>query len=105
MQAANGSATDKQVHRATYACIFLGVPNQGLNVGQLMGMVKGQRNERLVSDLAIGSPVLQQLHAEFCKFFDFPDFRMISVYETKLSRAVEVGVPRRCQADTRFLIC
>lgn len=101
MQAAVGSESDRHVHRATYACILLGVPNQGLEVDQLIAMVKGQRNERLVSDLGIGSEFLRLLHSGFCESFNFTDHRIISVYETKLSRAVAVWIPGclGCAAD------
>lgn len=90
MQAAVGSENDRHVHRATYACIFLGVPNLGLEIVQLIAMVKGQRNERLVTDLGIGSQYLQVLHSGFREALNVARYRVISVYETKLSRAVAV---------------
>lgn len=90
MEAAKGSTEDKDIFRATSAFIFLGVPNRGLNIEQLKTMVKGQRNENLVSDLGIESQFLGLLHDTFCELFSLQNFRIISVYETKLSRTVEV---------------
>lgn len=55
-------------------------------------MVKGQRNESLVSDLGEGSPFLRSLHNSFCEFFNFKHSRIISIFETKLSRTVEQSV-------------
>lgn len=92
MDAAKGYGRDKHVLRATHSCIFLGVPNRGLNNQQLVELVKGQRNESLVEDLGIGSQRLRSLHTEFCQFFNFRDSRIISIYETKLTRTVEVMI-------------
>lgn len=90
VNAASGSARDKLVLRATFACIFLGVPNRGLNIEQLASMVKGQRNESLVLDLGMGSHRLHSLHTSFCETVNFEHSRIISIYETKLSRTVTV---------------
>ena len=75
---------------ATYACIFLNVPNRGMNIEQLKVMVKGQPNENLVSNLGIELQFLNLLHDTFCERFSFKVSLIISVYETKLSRTVEV---------------
>lgn len=100
VEAATGSVKDKFVFRATYACIFLGVPNRGLHIEQLTTMVKGQRNESLVLDLGIESQRLRSLHNSFCDFFNFKQCRIISVYETKLTRTVEVQmIPCWCNRD------
>lgn len=95
VDAANGTIKEKLILRATYACIFLGVPNRGLNIEQLTTMVKGQRNEKLVLELGVGSQRLRSLHNTFCQFFNFKDCRIISVYETKLSTTVQVRIPDR----------
>ena len=54
-------------------------------------MVEGQPNERLVSDLEIGSRFLSQLHEQFYRHFTFDDSRIICVHETKETHTVEVG--------------
>lgn len=91
VDATTGSIKDRHVFRSAFAFVFLGVPNRGLNIEQLTTMVKGQRNELLVMDLGEGSPYLCALHNSFCEFFNFKPTRIISVFETKLSRSVEVG--------------
>lgn len=95
VEAATGSDQDKDIVQATCACFLLGVPNRGLQIEQLTAMVKGQRNEKLVLDLGIGSQLLRSLHNNFCMFLKSTDTRVICVYETKLSRTVEVQIPYR----------
>lgn len=95
MEAATGSDQDKNIVQATYACFLLGVPNRGLHIEQLTAMVKGQRNEKLVLDLGIGSQLLRSLHNSFCTFLKSTDSRIICVYETKPSPTVEVQIPCR----------
>lgn len=102
---ANGTPREKLLLRATYACIFLGVPNRGLNIEQLTTMVKGQRNEKLVSDLGVGSQRLRALHDTFCQIFNFDASRIISVYETKLSKTVQVKIHPRMGRLVHVLIC
>lgn len=58
-------------------------------------MVKGQRNEKLVLELGVGSQRLRSLHNAFCQSFNFKDSRIISIYETKLSRTVQVRIAAR----------
>lgn len=56
-------------------------------------MVKGQRNERLVADLGLASQQLSVLHDAFGAVFTYGDSRVISIFETKLSRTVQVIPP------------
>lgn len=93
VDAAAGSPRDQAIRTATYACIFLGVPNRGLNTAQLAAMVKGQRNSQLISDLGIDSQRLPLLHEEFGAVFNYTDSLVISVFETRLSRSVQVTPP------------
>lgn len=57
---------------------------------ELKKMVKGQPNERLISDLGMRSETLQQLHDAFSRIFSVTDSNVISVYETQLSNTVQV---------------
>jgi hypothetical protein len=70
---------------ATYAALFFGVPNRGLNTTYLWAMVKEQPNKTLVAALDPSSDYLRQLHRNFCEKFRFPDSKIISFYETGLS--------------------
>ncbi|KAF8532917.1 hypothetical protein BDD12DRAFT_535075 [Trichophaea hybrida] len=74
---------------SVYGAIFFGVPNRGLKIDELVHMVKGQPNERLVRDLAPRSEFLEMLHETFCERFDFNDTEVISFYETEETKTVK----------------
>lgn len=79
-----------------YALMFFGVPNRGLEVAGLRSMVLGQPNEDLVRDLRIESSFLKLLHLNFCDIFH-DDSPVVSYFETKQTRTVEVNVlPNPC---------
>lgn len=67
-------------------------------------MVKGQRNEKLVLDLGIGSQLLRSLHNKFCTFLRSTDSRIICIYETKLSPTVEVQIPPSLVRSRRLIL-
>lgn len=53
-------------------------------------MVKGQPNARLVGDLGPESRSLHRLNNEFSELFTFDDSEIISVFETKMTKAYVV---------------
>jgi hypothetical protein len=81
------------IFRSCYALLFFGVPNRGLEVSSLRSMVKGQPNQSLIETLDPKSPFLALLHELFRDKFDFKDSKIISVFETKESKTVEVSDP------------
>jgi hypothetical protein len=80
---------DKNNFNATYAALFFGVPNRGLNITYLWAIVKEQPNKALVATLDPTSDYLRQLHRNFCEKFKFVDSKIISFYETSLSPTPE----------------
>lgn len=74
--------------------LFLfGVPNRGLNTQNLETLVKGQRNESLIRDLAEQSQLLRHQHQTFQQGFRHQDCTIVSFYETHDTNTVEVCVP------------
>lgn len=55
-----------------------------------MSLVKGQNNAYLVNDLREGSALLQLAYREFLQNVGFGYCRVVSFYETKDSRVIEV---------------
>lgn len=88
--ASRGTDHHRQVLRATYALICLGVPNRGMRNDELIKMVKGQTNETLISDLGMRSETLQLLHNAFSRIVSARGPNVISVYETQPSNTVQV---------------
>ena len=81
-------------YKATYGILLFGCPNQGMDVDSLIPMCEGQANLPFLLSLRPSSERLRQLCREFPRRFAFPDSRIISFYETKISpTAVEVYHP------------
>lgn len=55
-----------------------------------MSMVKGQPNEDLVNDLKQSSRFLNMLAQRFNKHFTLDDSNIVCMYETKMTRTVQV---------------
>ena len=88
-------AIDKANFRSTYAILFFGVPNQGMNISSLIPMA-GEYNLPLVMDLRKESELLRELHREFILHFDYRTCKVISYYETKVSpSAVKVSCSKQ----------
>ena len=82
------------IYQATYGLLLFGCPNQGMDVSSLIPMCEGQVNLPFLFSLGRSSERLRQLCRAFPKAFAFPDSRIISLYETKLSpTAIEVWKP------------
>lgn len=88
-----------------FAILLFGVPNRGLDHKSLMSMVKGQPNEDLVNDLKQSSRFLNMLGQRFNKYFTLDDSKIICIYETKMTRTVQVCYHRNFRVikyDTNF---
>lgn len=72
-------------YKATYGMLFFGCPNQGMDISSLVPMCQGQANLPFLLSLAQSSERLRQLCREFPKQFPFPDSKIMSFYETKMS--------------------
>ena len=81
-------------YKATYGILLFGCPNQGMDINSLIPMCEGQANLPFLLSLRQNSERLRQLCRDFPRRFAFPDSRIISFCETKLSpTAMEVGRP------------
>ncbi|KAL9111951.1 MAG: hypothetical protein Q9187_007849, partial [Circinaria calcarea] len=85
---------DKENFLSTYAALFFGVPNQGMDIGSLIPMAGGQ-NLPMLMNLGKESELLRGLHREFLSNFTYKTSRIISYYETKVS-------PTAIQVDGRW---
>jgi len=81
----SGNPLDEANFRSTYAALFFGVPNQGMDISSLVPMVEGQDNLPFLMNLGKDSELLRDLHRDFCSKFDFKDSIIISYYETERS--------------------
>lgn len=72
--------------------VFFGVPHNGMSTERLISMVKHQPNEDLVRDLSPGSSYLFHVEERFNGVHIQREFRVVSFYETKTTRAVQVRV-------------
>ena len=75
--------------------IFFGVPSRGMHMSHLLPMVKGQPNEHLVQLLSPYSDYLSSLNRHFSGIATIREIRLISAFETKLSRTTQVCLVRR----------
>lgn len=83
---------DKANFQSTYAALFFGVPNQGMNIASLIPMVEGGQNLPFLMSLGKDSELLRNLSREFKSAFNFKDSIVMSYYETRTSpTAKEVG--------------
>lgn len=92
-KAGNSPHKDDQIlFKSCHAILFFGVPNTGLEVESLKTMVKGQPNARLIADLEVSSGFLDLLvsHWDTARV-EIIDTRVVSIYETKPTKTVEVN--------------
>jgi len=85
----DGDKSDQANLKATYAILFFGVPNQGMEIKSFVAMVGDQPNRYLVETLGKVSEVLRDQWEKFPKIFDFRDSVIISFYETEMSQTVQ----------------
>lgn len=71
--------------------IFFGTPHKGMSTEQLITMVRHQPNEDLVRDLSPDSSYLFHVEERFNGVQVPRAFRVVSFYETKTTRTVQVS--------------
>ncbi|KAI9761696.1 MAG: hypothetical protein M1840_001727 [Geoglossum simile] len=91
----DGDEIDREIFNSIYGVTFFGVPNQGIRIEHWLPMVKGQPNENLIRDLGPHSTYLRTVHDEFRAAFSFPDYAVLSIYETELTRVAREEEPGR----------
>jgi Putative serine esterase (DUF676) len=75
----------------TRSIFFFGVPHLGMEMSHLLVIAQGQSSEPLVRALSHEDLSLARLDDQFHGIAMFSKVEVISVYETKLSRAAQVG--------------
>lgn len=88
---AGNSGLERMILQRTRSVIFFGVPHLGMDMSHLLAIVQGQPNEALVRMLAREAGFLTLLDSQFHGIALFPGIRIISAYETKLSRGPQVS--------------
>jgi triacylglycerol esterase/lipase EstA (alpha/beta hydrolase family) len=80
------SDSESELVSLVSACLFFGVPNDGMDIESLIPMVKDQPNRFLLESLAtINSQVSRLQSKNFSRILGQAQFRMFCFYETKLS--------------------
>lgn len=74
----------------TKACMCFGVPNRGMTVDQLATLVYGYPTKSLVHDLSVESKELEEIDRQFKELQEARSLDIISFYETKMTKTVEV---------------
>ncbi|CAI6088227.1 unnamed protein product [Clonostachys chloroleuca] len=85
---ANTLQSDNKLRVSIKGGILFGVPNFGMEQASLLSMVRGQSNEGLVGDLALGSQYLSHLDKQFAGLSFLQDAKIYWAYETKKSPTV-----------------
>jgi hypothetical protein len=85
-----GNNRQKQIFGSIIEVILFGVPNRGMEIGQMLAMVEGQPNEPLVRWLENESPGLEDLDNQFFDVTNERYIRILSIYETLQSRTTKV---------------
>jgi hypothetical protein len=95
---AGSSSIEKLILQKIRSVFFFGVLHLGMEMSHLLAIVQGQANEPLVRALSRDGGYLTLLDNQFRGIARFPKIRIISAYETKMSRATQVNnaVPMTC---------
>jgi hypothetical protein len=87
-----GSCGDERLMlEKTRSIFFFGVPHLGMEMSPLLVIAEGQPSEPLVRALSHEDHSLARLDDQFHGIAMFSKVEVISLYETKLSRAAKVG--------------
>lgn len=81
-----------------YGLLLFGVPNGGIKTEYWMPIVDRMPNKGLIASLKPGAFYLKHLQESFNRVFCFPDARVTSIYETKMSATAKV------RRKTKFFI-
>lgn len=82
IQMKSGDPADLENLKSTFAILFFGVPNQGMDIRSLLAMVHGQPNLPFLATLDKNNGLLHELIENFQAVFDFRDSYVVSFYET-----------------------
>ncbi|CAG9983804.1 unnamed protein product [Clonostachys byssicola] len=85
---ANTLQSDNTLRGSVKGGILFGAPNFGMEQTSLLSMVRGQSNEGLVRDLALGSQYLSHLDKQFAGLSFLQDAKIYWAYETRQSPTV-----------------
>lgn len=88
---AGSCGVERLMLEKTRSIFFFGVPHLGMEMSHLLEIAQGQPNEPLVRALSHEDSNLARLDDQFHGIAMFSKVEVISVYETKLSRAAQVG--------------
>ncbi|KAF8533194.1 hypothetical protein BDD12DRAFT_947879 [Trichophaea hybrida] len=101
-----GSDDDHAILNSCAGLFFFGVPNRGLNIENIMTLVKDQRNSHFINDLRETSTLLKHVHNQFLQVSELKDCKTTSFYETKDTKTVVVredGRWERCGKMVRMV--
>jgi hypothetical protein len=87
---AGSNGVEKLILQKIKAVFFFGVPHLGMEMSHLLDIIQGHPNEPLVRTLSREGGYLTLLNDQFRGIALFPKVRIISAYETKMSRATQV---------------
>lgn len=82
IQMKSGDPADLENLKSTFAILFFGVPNQGMDIRSLLAMVHGQPNLPFLATLDKNNGLLHELIENFQAVFNFRDSHVVSFYET-----------------------
>jgi hypothetical protein len=88
---AGGCGGEELILEKIKGFFFFGVPHLGMEMSHLLAIVKDQPNEPLVRALSHEDGYLLLLDEQFRGISVFSKVRIVSAYETKLSRSAQVG--------------
>ena len=89
---ANSGDTERKILESIRGIILFGVPSQGMHMSHFLPMVEGHPNESLIRLLSPDSSYLSDLDQQFSGIAHLADVRLISVYETKMTRTTKVSL-------------
>lgn len=88
---ANSGDTERKVLESIRGIILFGVPSRGMHMSHFLPMVEGYPNESLIRLLSPDSTYLSDLDQQFSGIAHLANVRLISVYETKMTRTTKVS--------------
>lgn len=91
VEMANSRAKENFMLNSVLQIFLFGVPNRGMRNSHLLPIVSGRPNSELVKALSRESTYLSRLDEQFSGVARLRNIRLISIYETRRSRTVEVS--------------